>query len=457
MPANLTSRARALLGKLGSLRVRLTLSVAVLSLVALSGGALLLVRAVESTVLRRIERDNTDELERFEEQIERGVPPDELVLPHGYARLQRPPDGEIPPDGKLREVVPFPPPGVPAPLVMAVPVPPGSAAPGFGAGWSAVVRPVVSPHDGPFVIAVGRPLLEAKRSVETLRQVLAAGVPGLVLITTVAAWFLIGRTLRPVHAMSRSASRIADATTGERLEIPSTHDEVATLAHTLNGMLDRIADGTRRQREFVSDASHELRSPIAALRTLLEVEHAHPGRTEAKSLHTALLAETSRLETLTADLLALARLDEASPPRREELDLDDLLLEESARPRRVPVDTSGIVAVKVLGDRQSLQHLARNLLDNAARHASARVAVSTHRDADSVVLRVDDDGPGIPEADRVRVFERFTRSDGGRSRDTGGAGLGLAVVERVARQHGGGACVKDAPSGGARLEIRLPR
>jgi signal transduction histidine kinase len=450
LPTALSSRAGAVFATLASLRVRLTLSVAVLSLVALSGGALLLVRAVESTVLRRIERDNIHELDAFEEQIERGVAADELVLPHGFARLRHPPPGRLP------EVLPFPPPGVPAPLMMAVPMQSDSDVPGFGAGWSGAARPVLSPHDGPFVIAVGRPLLEAKRSVDVLRRVLAAGVPGLVLITTVAAWFLIGRTLRPVHAMSRSASRIADATTGERLEIPPTRDEVATLAHTLNGMLDRIADGTRRQREFVSDASHELRSPIAALRTLLEVEGAHPGRTEAKSLHAALLAETSRLETLTADLLALARLDEATPPRRDELDFDDLVLEEAARPRRVAVDTSGVAAAKVLGDRHSLLHLVRNLLDNAARHASTRVAVSIHRDSDNVVLHVDDDGPGIPEADRIRVFDRFTRSDSGRSRDAGGAGLGLAVVERVVQQHGGTARVTDAPGGGARLEIRLP-
>lgn len=451
MRATLSQRARTALARLAPLRVRLTLSVAVLSLVALSGGALLLVRAVEATVLRSIERENADELDAFEAQLERGVTPDELVLPPGYARARRIPGGATP------EALPFPPPGVPAPLMMAVPLPPGSAAPGFGAGWAAAARPVFSPHAGSFVIAVGKPLLEVERSVETLRRVLAAGVPGLVLLTTAAAWFLIGRTLRPVHAMSLAASRIADATSGERLEIPRTRDEVATLALTLNGMLDRIADGTRRQREFVSDASHELRSPIAALRTLLEVEQAHPGRTDAPRLHTALLGETSRLETLTADLLALARLDEASPKRREELDFDDLVLEECARPRRVPVDTSGVVASKVLGDRQSLLHLVRNLLDNAARHAATRVAVAVHRDDDSLVLTVDDDGPGIPDVDRERVFERFTRSDSGRSRDAGGAGLGLSVVERVARQHGGTACATEAPGGGARLEIRLPR
>jgi signal transduction histidine kinase len=447
VPEIVKSFGRAVLERLAPLRVRLTLAVAALSLVALSGGALLLVRAVESTVLSGIKRSNADELDGFEEQIERGVPPHALALPPGFARLRQPPDDVI------RHALP-PPPGMPAPMMMIRPAP--SAAPGFGAGWSMLERPVLSPRDGQFVIAIGRPLLEAQKSIETLSSLLVVFVPALVLLTTFAAWLLIGRTLRPVHAMSQSASSIADATTGERLAVPATRDEVATLAVTLNGMLDRIAGGTRRQREFVSDASHELRSPIAALRTLLEVELLHPGRTEPKALNAALLAETSRVETLTADLLALARLDEASPPRREEVDFDDVILEEAARPRRVPVDIHGVLASKVLGDRQSLLHLVRNLLDNAARHAATRVSVTAHTEGDWVVLWVDDDGPGIPEADRARVFERFTRSGSSRSRDTGGAGLGLAVVQRVARQHGGTARVTDAPSGGARLELRLP-
>jgi signal transduction histidine kinase len=168
------------------------------------------------------------------------------------------------------------------------------------------------------------------------------------------------------------------------------------------------------------------------------------------------LAETARLEALVADLLALARLDEQQALPREEIDLDDLVLEEAARMRAVPVDARGAGAVKVLGERKSLAQLVRNLLDNAARHAASRVEVSTRLEDGAPVLFVDDDGPGIPEAERARVFERFTRLSSSRSRGDGGAGLGLALVQRVAEQHGGAVCVERSPLGGARLEMRFP-
>lgn len=444
----MSPRLERLRARFAPLRVRLTLAVAVLSLIALTSGAALLVWAVRATLFRGIERANDEELRMFEHQVERGVPPDVLELPPGFVR-------PAPPLPRVLH-----PPGHPAPLMLLAPraapsaLPP--AGPGFGAGWSVKARAVQSPSEGPFVIAVGRPLLEAERSVESMTRVLSAGVPLLVLVTTLAAWVLVGRALSPVHAMSSGASRIADATSGERLQVPATNDEVSTLAKTLNGMLDRIAAGTRRQREFVSDASHELRSPIAAIKTLLEVELAHPARTEPKALHAALLSETLRLETLSADLLALARLDEEKKPRDDEVDLDDVVLEESARPRRLSIDTRGVAATKTRGDRSALMHLVRNLLDNAARHARSRVGVSTRTEDGRVVLYVDDDGPGIAEADRARVFERFTRSEADRSRHTGGAGLGLAVVRRIAEQHGGTVRAETSPEGGARIELCLP-
>lgn len=444
----MSSRFERVRARVAPLRVRLTLAVAALSLIALTSGAVLLVWAVRGTLLDGIERANDEELRMLERQVERGVPPDAMELPPGFFRPPPPPPHAL---GV---------PGRPAPLMLLGPRQVASglpaAAPGFGAGWSVKARAVHPPSEGPFIVAVGRPLLEAERSLESMTRVLAAGVPVLVLLTTLAAWVLVGRTLRPVHAMSSGAARIADATSGERLQVPATNDEVSTLATTLNGMLDRIAAGTRRQREFVSDASHELRSPIAALKTLLEVEIAHPAQSEPKALHDALLSETLRLETLSADLLALARLDEATAPRHDEVDLDDVVLEESARPRARPVDTRGVAAAKIRGDRSALMHLVRNLLDNAARYARSRVGVSTRTENGAVVLFVDDDGAGIVEADRARVFERFTRSQADRSRHTGGAGLGLAVVRRIAEQHGGTVRAATSPEGGARIELSLP-
>jgi signal transduction histidine kinase len=460
MVEDLRTRVKATFGRLASLRVRLTLTVGVLSLLALSSGALLLVWTVESTVLGGIRRSNADELDHFRTQIERGVAPDALELPRGFVRVGPPPG--------LHQV--WGSPGVPAPSLLPPPPPlPGFATaplsssfargPGFGVGtaraWSVLERSAQSPREGPFVIAVGRPLLEARRSVETLTRVLLVGVPALVALSTLAAWVLIGRTLRPVHAMSRSAARIADATTPDRLGVPPTRDEVAELAVTLNGMLDRLGASARRQREFVSDASHELRSPIATLRTLLEVGLLHPERSEPQALHAALLAETLRLETLASDMLVLARLDETRAPGQDEVDLDDVVLEEAARARRVPIDTRAVTAAKLRGDRHHLLHLVRNLLDNAARYATSHVTVTTRADAEGVVLWVDDDGPGIREQDRTRIFERFTRSGADRSRETGGAGLGLAVVGRVAEQHGAMARALASPAGGARLEVRF--
>jgi signal transduction histidine kinase len=465
-----SSRLSALFERFGSLRARLTLAVAVLSLLGLSSGAFLLVWTVQATVLRGIHRSNDEELDAVRAQLERGVSPQALEPPRGFVRVGPPPgvDGADPGPGIPAPWL-LPAPGLdPSPDPPFFPPPPGSSLglmappPGLAFGvttrpsWSITQRVARSPRDGPFVVAVGRPLMEARRSFDTLSNLLVAGVPLLVILTTVAAWFLIGRTLRPVDAMSRGAARIADATSGDRLSVPATNDEVSGLAKTLNRMLDRIGDSTRRQREFISDASHELRSPIAALRTLLEVELAHPDSADPRTHKAALLAETLRLEALAADMLTLARLDESVPLKRDELDLDDIVLEEARRPRRVPIETRGVAPAKLCGDRQTLVHLVRNLLDNAARYAGTRVAVTTRLDAQGVVLCVDDDGPGIPELERERIFERFTRGSADRSRERGGAGLGLALVRRITEQHGGRVRALGSPLGGARLEVVFP-
>jgi signal transduction histidine kinase len=317
--------------------------------------------------------------------------------------------------------------------------------------------PVLSPKDGPIHAIALSPLEDVLRSTQTLQRVLAIGVPALVALLTLAAWVLIGRALRPVRVMTQCAAGIADATAPERLAVPAARDELGELARTLNGMLDRLAEAAHRQREFVSDASHELRSPIAASRAQLEVALAHPERTEPTAVLCGVLAETTRLEMLVADLLALARLDERQTLPYEEIDLDDLVLDEAGRTRAVAIDARGLMAIKMSGERKSLRHLVRNLLDNAARHAVSRVEVSIRLDDGAPVLVVDDDGPGIPDADRARVFERFTRLSSSRSRDDGGAGLGLALVRRVAEQHGGTVGADRSPQGGARLEVRFPR
>lgn len=439
------ARYLRMFARMGSVRVRLTVAVAILLSTGLAAGGALLVRAVEATVIRAIEAQSLSELKVVRRQIEDGVPVG-AILVSGMNRSVT----FVRPDGSKVEK-PWPDSVVPA------------TAPSRGPGsvpdaqrrapWSVVKLPMISPAEGPLNAIAVSPLDGVRRSTRTLQQVLKAGIPVLIATLTFAAWVLIGRALKPVQIMTQHAARISDARALHRLTVPPTFDEVAELARTLNGMLDRIAKGALRQREFVSDASHELRSPITTIRALLEVALTHPERMEPEIVLREVLAETIRLEALVADLLALAQLDEGHVLPREEIDLDDIVFEEAARVRAIPVDTHGVTGIKVWGDRKSLSHLVRNLLDNAARHAASRVLVSTRLEGNTSVLLVDDDGPGVPEADRARVFERFTRLSSSRSRDTGGAGLGLAVVQRIAEQHGAIVRIDRAPQGGARMEV----
>jgi signal transduction histidine kinase len=235
---------------------------------------------------------------------------------------------------------------------------------------------------------------------------------------------------------------------------------VGRLARTMNAMLDRLETSSRKQRQFVSDASHELRSPLASIRTNLEVALRHPDRTDWPAVANRALTEDVRMEDTVSELLELARLDETTGPvslaTLPEVDLDELVLDDTVQQRRVPVDTARVSAGRVHGRREQLTRVVRNLLDNAARHASMTVAVGLVTDDNVVELTVDDDGPGIPSEERERVFNRFTRLDDGRARDAGGLGLGLSMVKAITEQHGGTVTVEDGPLGGARLRVRLP-
>jgi signal transduction histidine kinase len=229
---------------------------------------------------------------------------------------------------------------------------------------------------------------------------------------------------------------------------------VARLARTTNETLTALEASVERQRSFVADASHELRSPIASLRTQLEVGSAHPRLLDVPGA----VKDTVRLQQLAADLLLLARLDAGERPGRTRVELGELVREEVLlRPGdRVPVTVDTEPGAEVAGSRGQLARVLGNLLDNAQRHARTEVTASVLRRGRQVVLAVADDGAGVPEAERERVFERFVRLDDARSRDDGGAGLGLAIARDVARRHGGTLDVGTAPSGGARFELRLP-
>ena len=320
----------------------------------------------------------------------------------------------------------------------------------------------VTVSSGNLSIAIATPLTELRRSVDTLARSLWVGTPGLIVLVGLIAWLLVGRALRPVEAIRAQVDEITATTMHRRVPVPRTDDEVARLARTMNGMLDRLERASSRQRAFVSDASHELRSPVSTIRAELEVAAADADRADWPEVAERTLGETERLSRLVDDLLALARLDEAQgPPKRAPVDLDDLVLEEGMRTHRVPVRTAGVSAGRVAGDARQLTQVVRNLVDNAQRHAATQVAITLRRDGDDLILVVDDDGPGIPESEREHVFDRFTRLDEARGRAEGGAGLGLAVVRRAVEHHGGTVSVVDGAIeagglGGARFVVRLP-
>ncbi len=317
--------------------------------------------------------------------------------------------------------------------------------------------------DGAFLVIAGRSTEPAEETLATVAWLLAVAVPLLVVLVAVTTWFVVGRALSPVERMRRQVDAVTATTLGRRLDDPGTDDEVGRLAETLNGMLDRIESAAVAQRRFISDASHELKSPLAALRQYAEVARDHPGRITTAELGDAVLDEGARLERLVQGLLVLARADEGALRLEvSDVDIDDLLLEEARRVRgagRLAVDTSGIAAARVRGDHGLLSQLVRNLVDNAARHARSTLSFTVHPDGDGreVVLTICDDGPGIPAADRERIFDRFVRLDDARTADTGGSGLGLAIVHEIAAAHGGSARIGDAPAvGGTCVRVTIP-
>jgi signal transduction histidine kinase len=300
------------------------------------------------------------------------------------------------------------------------------------------------------------PVDEPTRALETL---LAIGLPALLAVVAATTWRLVGRALAPVDAIRVQVDAISAAALDRRVPEPSASDEVGRLAATMNRMLDRLEQAQHRERRFVADASHELRSPIAAIRQHAEVALNHPelGDGLAGVAH----AESLRLQSLVDDLLVLAQADEhRSPLRRRPVDVDDLVLAEAHRLRdagTVEVDARGVSAARVNGDLAALRRMVRNLVDNAVRHASTRVELCLYERDGWAVLHVDDDGPGIPVADRSRVFERFVRLDDARvGVDGGTGGLGLAIVAEIAAAHDGNVQIGDAPAGGARATVRLP-
>jgi signal transduction histidine kinase len=265
--------------------------------------------------------------------------------------------------------------------------------------------------------------------------------------------------LRPVEAIRREVEAIGGEDLHRRVPDPPVEDEIGRLAHTMNAMLARLEVATDRQRRFVADASHELRSPLTGMRTELEVNLAHPERVDWSAVAQEILDDTIQLQRLVDDLLVLAAADAApdGASRREPVDLDEIVLAEArrVRPRTgATIDTGAVSGAQVDGDAEQLGRVVRNLLDNAVRHAESRVIVTLGESEGDAVLTVADDGPGVPAAERERIFERFARHDSGRSRSAGGTGLGLAISREIVTAHAG--TIELDPDNASQFTVRLP-
>ncbi|MGV9374477.1 sensor histidine kinase [Nonomuraea sp. NPDC003707] len=285
-----------------------------------------------------------------------------------------------------------------------------------------------------------------------LPLVLAAFGAVLVALTGWGAWYGVGRVLAPVERIRAGLERISAQDLSRRVDVPDTQDEVAELAATVNETLERLEGAVARHRRFVSDASHELRTPITGLLVRLEAGLADPHEGEWR----AAIKDAERLSDIVHDLLLMARLDAGVQPEQERIELGKLVEEEVARhPCRLPLTMDVEPGLFVRGNRLRLARLLTNLMSNADRYGESRVWISVRGWADQAVVEVLDDGPGIPAEMRDQVFERFTRLDHTRSRDTGGTGLGLPIARDIAKAHGGTLEIGDGP--GARMILRLPQ
>ncbi|WP_030675042.1 cell wall metabolism sensor histidine kinase WalK [Streptomyces rimosus] len=331
-----------------------------------------------------------------------------------------------------------------------------------------VVRATPPGHGGRvrYVYAV-TVLSDVDDATHAIGVALLASAPPLIALAAAIAWAVTGLALRPVTAIRRELAAVSESELDRRVPDPAGGDEIALMARTVNATLDRLEQAVTRQRQFVADASHELRNPIAAVRSRLEVALAAGPASEGPDGPSvrAALRDTERLQRIAADLLLLARLDAHATRAAEPVDLALVAAEEAARrpagggPRLVVVAGE---PVPVRGDPVQLERLLANLVDNALRYAASEVRIIARgggpEHAAHGVLEVVDDGPGVPPPARDRVFERFARLDAARARETGGTGLGLAIARGIARAHGGDLTVRDREDErpGARFVAVLP-
>jgi signal transduction histidine kinase len=312
------------------------------------------------------------------------------------------------------------------------------------------------------VVVVGASLEPRAEALADLRRQLVVGGPIALLLASGAGYLLAAAALRPVERMGERAATISAANPGQRLPLPRADDEIARLGRRMNDMLTRLERALQRERTLVSDASHELRTPIALMKSEIELALAHPE--SAPTLAAALRSageETDRLSQLADDLLLLARVDSGTLPlRREPISVAELLATIATRFGRRAADSGRKIEVvqssdlSLLGDRRRLEQALGNLIENALRHGAGTVRLEAVEGDGNVTLHVVDEGKGFPAGFLERAFERFSRGDG--PRDATGAGLGLAIVAAVVHAHGGSVSASNPATGGAAVALTLP-
>ncbi len=492
------------------LRARVTLTAALGLLVAIAAADLLLFNTLRIALTRSVDDSARQGATEVAALIDANRLPDPVPVAAGTITIQ-----VLDSAGRITDVSPGADRLVPllSPGQAAASARGGQAVTLYGPpfGMPSVLRVTAVAADGGSLVIAAVPYSSAGDSLAVVAKALIFGTPLLFILFTGAIWLAVGSTLRPIALLRRGAAQVTDTAVPRDLPVPEARDEVRSLALTLNDMLSRLAAAQQRQRALVSDTAHELRSPIASIRAQLEVALDHPAGQDWLETARDVRADTLRLARLAEDLLLLARLDEqVSSPHGgraarggavvDLVDLADLAPAVADRyaAARVPVVATGHApeataagerdgargpaadgasdgasgggacppdparSCLVAGDRDRLDRLVVNLVDNAVRYATSRVTVTVGREGEWAVLAVTDDGPGIPAADAERAFDRFARLDAARSRDgdeDGGAGLGLAIVRATAQAYGGSARVEPAEAGsrpGLRAVVRLP-
>lgn len=325
--------------------------------------------------------------------------------------------------------------------------------------------PFEVPLVGPNTVAKGITVRQVRQAtLQQVRVVSAIGVTLAIVLGSAGAYWLAGRALRPVQDLTQTTSRISANELDRRIDLEGPSDEIKALADAFNAMLGRLERAFEQKSRFVADAAHELRTPLATLRTNLEVVRAAPDVTleDYREVGGALERALTRLEQLVADLLLLAQ-DETDMAMEEMVLgplLEDVLLDLKplAEEHQVSLDLSGETEIFVYGDGPLLASAFSNLIENGIRynHPGGEVMINLRREGEWAVITVADTGIGISEEDQAHIFDRFYRADRSRSRHRGGAGLGLSIVAHVVQQHGGRVHLESTPGVGSTFTVRLP-